>query len=294
MKEVKPFASAGGYTVFSNTILDLIMRRCTPTEWLIICAVMRKTTGWNKPTDDISISQLMELTGLSKQTVITAAKRAVEDGYITRDGNGIRKMPTYSINRDYTLKINAGSKSEPESKPSLEIRQAASLEIRQEIVKDLDIQNTSLNKLNTSAEKIRAVCNASPAWAIAHGETPTQITDEQRERDSINQFPQQYRGFAEAYILGTKRLATKNEIGRWSKAFREMSERGVTPEILTATIREMRNKGLTITWPGSCTYMAAAKAAGRKRVEVETPEPLEDIFARPAYIPETRWRKATQ
>lgn len=146
----------------------------------------------------------------------------------------------------------------------------------------------------TSAEKIRAVCNASPAWAIGHGEVPTQITDEQREKDSINQFPQIYQAYAEAYILETKRLATKNEIGRWGQAFKEMAARGVTPEILTATIREMRNKGLTNTWPGSCTNMAAAKAAGRKRVEVETPAPIEDIFARPAFIPENRWRKATQ
>jgi hypothetical protein len=58
--------------------------------------VVRKTKGWNKESDSISVSQFMEVTGLSNRSVITACESLVEMGLLERSG-GERKLNTYSV-----------------------------------------------------------------------------------------------------------------------------------------------------------------------------------------------------
>jgi phage replication O-like protein O len=62
-----------GYTSIANEIMDALCR-CHPggAEGQILWAVMRKTYGWKKSKDQISISQLCELTCLARRTVIYA------------------------------------------------------------------------------------------------------------------------------------------------------------------------------------------------------------------------------
>ena len=62
-----------GYTKIANEIMDaLSMAMPGFTEGQIILAVMRKTYGWNKGEDNISISQLCAMTNKSKRMVIYA------------------------------------------------------------------------------------------------------------------------------------------------------------------------------------------------------------------------------
>jgi len=64
-----------GYTKIANELVDA-MSRYFPgfTEGQIIWCVLRKTYGWNKKTDKISISQIMKMTGKSRRMVIYALK----------------------------------------------------------------------------------------------------------------------------------------------------------------------------------------------------------------------------
>lgn len=60
-----------GYVAIANDIIEALAKAMPGhTEGQIICAVLRKTYGWNKKEDAISISQLCELTGKSKRSVI--------------------------------------------------------------------------------------------------------------------------------------------------------------------------------------------------------------------------------
>lgn len=74
-----------GYTRINNHTLDhLIKTKFNPSEYSIILAIIRKTWGFNKKKDNISISQFVELTGLSRRTVIYAIKSLEEKRIISK------------------------------------------------------------------------------------------------------------------------------------------------------------------------------------------------------------------
>lgn len=72
-----------------NWLTDEVMPKTDGSVYKVVSAVARKTWGWNKATDTISISQFMELTGIANRTnMIRAIQKAIDDGYITREENG--------------------------------------------------------------------------------------------------------------------------------------------------------------------------------------------------------------
>jgi len=110
---IKPFENSGGYTVFENSILDLIMPICKPNTWKVVCATLRKTTGWRKESDRISISQYHELTGISgRDTLIRAIQDALDNNFIVREPAG--NSFYYSLNRDYEMDVNDEMVLEPD------------------------------------------------------------------------------------------------------------------------------------------------------------------------------------
>lgn len=58
------------YTQLSNTVLDaLIQAPLTVRQYKVCLAIIRKTIGYNKASDDISVSQLSEVTGVQKNHI---------------------------------------------------------------------------------------------------------------------------------------------------------------------------------------------------------------------------------
>ncbi len=56
-----------GYTKIANELLDAILRYpLTKREHIVVLAVIRKTYGWNKKKDDMSLSQLADITGIDR------------------------------------------------------------------------------------------------------------------------------------------------------------------------------------------------------------------------------------
>lgn len=102
MTKIRPFEDTGGYTTFDNAILDLIMPLCKPNTWKILCATIRKTRGWGKEQDAISISQFLQLTGIkNRSTVVTAIQDAVDTGLLICDTSKLTNI--YSLNRQYEI-----------------------------------------------------------------------------------------------------------------------------------------------------------------------------------------------
>lgn len=126
-----------------------------------------------------------------------------------------------------------------------------------------------------SAQKTRAVCNQSPVWAIAHGEIPGQLSEEdifaKNQSASLSSLPQDVQPLAEVYMQETRRICADYEKGKWIKAIRQMRQQSITPDVLRDTILDMRQRGVINTWPGSCLNIAAMKVASHRRVELETP-----------------------
>ena len=63
-----------------NFLVDDLMRHLTPAENLLLFVIIRKTAGWNKICDPISLKQFRELTGIkSNKTLLRALKRLCDD-----------------------------------------------------------------------------------------------------------------------------------------------------------------------------------------------------------------------
>ncbi len=58
----------------SNDVFDYYMKDMTGSEFKVLMAICRKTIGWHKDTDAISISQIEKMTGLSNVKIIAAIK----------------------------------------------------------------------------------------------------------------------------------------------------------------------------------------------------------------------------
>jgi phage replication O-like protein O len=68
-----PKTQKPNYTKWPNPTLEaMAATTLMPSEYQIVMAVARKTYGFNKQTDHISVSQLMNMTGLSRRTIVYA------------------------------------------------------------------------------------------------------------------------------------------------------------------------------------------------------------------------------
>lgn len=62
-----------GYTALANEFMDALAKIRIPGEQMqCLLVILRKTWGWNKKSDDISLSQFIESTGINKQNVCRA------------------------------------------------------------------------------------------------------------------------------------------------------------------------------------------------------------------------------
>lgn len=74
-----------GYTKVDNWLFDVVMPEADPGEYKIVSAVYRKTVGWNKVEDKISLSQFQKLTGIvGRNNVIRSIQEALDNGFISR------------------------------------------------------------------------------------------------------------------------------------------------------------------------------------------------------------------
>jgi phage replication O-like protein O len=79
---------APNYTQVPNLLFDEHMLNMKEAELKVTLAIARKTFGWQKKEDQISLSQLVELTGLSNQGVRNGIDAGVERGTIIRRPHG--------------------------------------------------------------------------------------------------------------------------------------------------------------------------------------------------------------
>mgnify|MGYP003427301314 FL=1 len=72
------------YTQLPNVILDEYLPLMGIAELKVVMFVARKTFGWQKEDDKISLSQMEDATGLSRQGVIDGVNSAIERGVLSR------------------------------------------------------------------------------------------------------------------------------------------------------------------------------------------------------------------
>ena len=96
------------YTKVPNFILEYLMTELTGSELKVTLAICRKTYGFQQQADRIPLSQIRELTGLGKNTIIKAIRQLVDKKIINKN--------TAVVPHKYRIIIpNKGSKNAPYS-----------------------------------------------------------------------------------------------------------------------------------------------------------------------------------
>lgn len=72
------------YTRIPNAILDR-MDELGNAELRMLLAIVRRTAGWQKECDVISLTQLEQMTGIARPHVITALNGLLERGWVARE-----------------------------------------------------------------------------------------------------------------------------------------------------------------------------------------------------------------
>lgn len=140
------------YTQLPNVILDEYLPLMGIAELKVVMFVARKTFGWQKEDDKISLSQMEDATGLSRQGVIDGVNAAIERGVLCRVQVGQGFL--YHLNIDE----NVTSQDSRLVKPVDQSSELTSQDSRLELVKPVDQSEQKLVKpVDTQKKDIKEI-----------------------------------------------------------------------------------------------------------------------------------------
>ena len=93
-----------GYTKIANDLLEkIIVSGLNGTELAVILLVIRKTYGWNKLEDEISLSQFIKYIPVSKKSICSALKVLLLVKIVTlvKKGCSCNSSNKYKLNKKY-------------------------------------------------------------------------------------------------------------------------------------------------------------------------------------------------
>jgi phage replication O-like protein O len=91
------------------------MHEMTPAEFKVVIAISRRTFGWHKDRDVISLSQLEEMTGLSRTSVQAGIMAGIERGMLERTRVGKQSYSYHLlVASDYQSTETTSSEKLPE------------------------------------------------------------------------------------------------------------------------------------------------------------------------------------
>jgi hypothetical protein len=88
-------------TPFPNLLLDKVMPGVSHTSWKVLCFIWRKTVGWNKEWDSVSLRQIARGTGVCRDTIIHDLLSLKRFGLIKEGQPGPRGMAAYGVMFDF-------------------------------------------------------------------------------------------------------------------------------------------------------------------------------------------------
>jgi phage replication O-like protein O len=89
-----------GYVKIANELIEELSKLyLSGNEWRVIMVVVRKTYGWNKKTDHISLTQFQKATNLSRPSVVRSLKKLVAKQILVAKQQPFIKE--YGLNKHY-------------------------------------------------------------------------------------------------------------------------------------------------------------------------------------------------
>ena len=71
-----------GFVPIPNAYIDRYLADLSGAELKVLLAVLRRTVGWRKESDEISIEQLQQMTGLARSSVRDGLQELVKRGLL--------------------------------------------------------------------------------------------------------------------------------------------------------------------------------------------------------------------
>lgn len=124
-----------------NSVVDELMAEMSGVELKCYLFVIRKTKGWNKDCDAISLSQFIKFTGAGKTAVVDALKNLVELGLLVKK-TGVRNTSVYAINL-------FGNQTSSENELVQKVNSTSS---ESELVTTSESEHTKNNNINTTTK----------------------------------------------------------------------------------------------------------------------------------------------
>ena len=91
-----------GHVDLANEIVEALAKiRISGEEMQCFWVILRKTYGWHKKQDRISLSQFSQLTGLKRQNVLRAINKLSSKKIIGVIKNDVSQINIYNINKDF-------------------------------------------------------------------------------------------------------------------------------------------------------------------------------------------------
>jgi phage replication O-like protein O len=103
---------APNHTQTPNDLFDHWLPHLNESELKVLLVIIRKTFGWHRVHDIISLSQLQHFTGLSETSVLGAIKSLIQKGVIRKEVVG----PSGKQQSHYSLVVEESNNSYPPSK----------------------------------------------------------------------------------------------------------------------------------------------------------------------------------
>lgn len=144
-----------GYTRLANELYEAIIRwHFSSYEYRVLIFIIRKTYGWNKKEDWISLSQFREATNIKESHVCRTINLLIKQNIITKGGN--RDNPLYSIQKDYDkwIKLPKGVRSHHVKLPNGVIKNSKKGVIQHEKGGNSDVKRGEIQKKLITKETI--------------------------------------------------------------------------------------------------------------------------------------------
>jgi len=127
--------------IIPNSVVDELMADMSGVELKCYLFVVRKTKGWNKECDAISLTQFVKFTGAGKTAVVDALKNLVDLGLLVKK-TGVRNTSVYAIN-------SFGNQTSSESEL---VQKANSTSSESELVTSSESEHTKNNNINSTTK----------------------------------------------------------------------------------------------------------------------------------------------
>ncbi len=155
-----------GYTRVPNAILDS-MADLTEPELRVLLAITRKTIGWQKECDLISLTQLEGITGLSRPAVNKALHTVMARGWVECTGRGKQRTGCYKL----TELVNDVNRSDQltllTSKPELLVSVNDVNRSSTQLVNDVNTQKKEYKEKKDNDRVGRKATTRTPKESIA-------------------------------------------------------------------------------------------------------------------------------